>query len=424
MKSRPAAALTLSALIAGACALDAGPQAAPAPKATVAPPQAPAGAASTATAPAAAPKIVDPRTEALIAWLEGFFPWGAGETVVDDLGVKIPGYRFIRAKKSYTAEPRMNDQTFAALDDDGKSAIVGDAFADEARMKAPQPVRTDADLAGIKAQVETYLRGRFKIALDPAHDRKGWKGFLVQPDTGYGYYAIQGWVKADDGSVAILGRVWDRQRSIPEQRKELIKIGPQTPVMGPADARVTVVEYSDMQCGYCKKRTADWEPLAEKLGKELKIKRYFKMFPLVTEHPWAFRAASAGLCFFDKDPKQFLRWKSNVYARQEEMNVPALDTFALDFAVAGGVPEQEFKDCYLQSKISNRILADITEGFSVRVRSTPTYFIDGVMISWFQDNMMEEYLRKTFLKGAGLPLPTPVATKAAAAPAAPKAPAH
>ncbi len=45
----------------------------------------------------------------------------------------------------------------------------------------------------------------------------------------------------------------------------------------------------------------------------------------------------------------------------------------------------------------------------MRVRSTPTYFIDGVYVAWFADNTMEEFLRKTYLGGRGLPLPTPVA---------------
>jgi len=40
------------------------------------------------------------------------------------------------------------------------------------------------------------------------------------------------------------------------------------------------------------------------------------------------------------------------------------------------------------------------------VRATPTYFIDGVAVSWFADNLMEEFLRKTYLGGRGLPLPT------------------
>ena len=64
------------------------------------------------------------------------------------------------------------------------------------------------------------------------------------------------------------------------------------------------------------------------------------------------------------------------------------------------------------------VLEDLAEGFAVRVRSTPTYFVDGVPVSWFSDPLMEEYLRKTYLKGAGLPAPAAKAPAAAAKPQA------
>ena len=55
----------------------------------------------------------------------------------------------------------------------------------------------------------------------------------------------------------------------------------------------------------------------------------FKSFPLTFDHPWAFRAASAGRCFYELKPELFLRWKSQVYGKQDELNVAALDSFAV-----------------------------------------------------------------------------------------------
>lgn len=373
-------------------------------------PQVPA--APTAAQPA--PKVAsDPRLSALLSWLEPVFPWGAGETTLDELTqVKIRGHRLMKASKKYTVEARMNDTAFVALEDGGRWAVVGDAILDEARLKNPKPVQGEADLAGIREQLKRYLRGPFRIVLDPAGDRlPAFRGVKVLADTGYGTYQLSAVLTADDGAVLLLGRAWDRRRSIPEQRREMIRL-PGTPFSGPADATVTVVEYSDMQCPFCKKRTADWEPLLEKLGKDLKVRRYFKPFPLVNDHPWAFRASSAGLCFFQKEPALFLRWKANVYSRQETLTVSDLDMFALDFASANDVPEESFRGCYLQGKTTDRILGDLTEGFALRVRSTPSYFVDGVLVSWFTDSLMEEFLRRTYLGGKGLPLPTPTATAA------------
>jgi protein-disulfide isomerase len=381
-------------------------------------------AASPAAGQAAAPRPATSSAPArpgpndgLLEWVEAFFAWGEGKMTLDPVGPIAfgTGARLLVAKKTYTADARMNDQAYVVADDATKTVLVGDVMYDEERAKKPAPVRGEADLEGLRNKLKQYLIGGFSLVLDPATDRKGWKAVIVKNDTGYGNYPMAGWVKADDGSLLVLGRWWDRTRPVAEQRKEYIKLAG-TPATGPADARVTVVEYSDMQCGYCKKRTLDFENLVERMAKELKVRRYIKSFPLTGAHPWAFRASSAGRCFFDGPggADLFFRWKSNVYAKQDEMSVPQVDAFAMDFAVANEVDERAFRACYLQAKASEKIHADLAEGWAMRVRSTPTYFIDGVYVSWFADNIMEEFLRKTYLGGKGLPLPTPVAKTPAA----------
>jgi hypothetical protein len=364
---------------------------------------------------AAAPKSADPRTEALLGWLEGFFPYGPGELTLDALdAVKIPGWRLYRAAKKFSADERANDQAFVLADDTGKTAIVGDVFVDEARLKAPRPVASESDLDSLRELLGRFLRGRFRISFDPSLDRRSFKGLKIQHETGYGAYEIPALVSSWDGAVLLIGRAWDRGRGFAEQRRAMIRLDGAA-AQGPADAAVTIVEYSDMQCPFCKKRAADLDALVLKLGKELKIRKVSKMFP-ISEHTWAFRAASAGRCFYEKNKDAFYSWKSSVFARQETLSVGELDNFALDFAVANGISEESFRSCYLQGSAVTRVLDDLSEGFAVRVRATPTYFVDGVPLSWFSDNLMEEYLRKTYLKGAGLPLPAP------AAPAGPKAP--
>jgi protein-disulfide isomerase len=376
-----------------------------------APPK-PSGPASPAAAQAPARPS---QSDAFLQWVEPFFAWGEGKVTLETVPQVVlgGGARLVVAKKTFTADARMNDQAYLVVEEGGKTVLVGDVIYDEERAKnsVPVPVRTEADLAGLRTRLKQFLVGAFSLVLDPASDRRGWKAVTVKADTGYGNYPMPGWVKADDGTLLILGRWWDRARPVAEQRREYVKlIG--TPATGPADARITVVEYSDMQCGFCKKRTLDFENLVAKLGKELKIRRYLKSFPLTGAHPWAFRASSAGRCFFDGPggADLFFRWKSNVYAKQEELSVPQVDAFAMDFAVANELDEKAFRACYLQAKASEKIHTDLAEGWAMRVRSTPTYFIDGVYVSWFGDNVMEEFLRKTYLGGRGLPLPTPSAS--------------
>ncbi len=361
----------------------------------------------------AALRSAAPKTDALLQWLETFFPWGPGEAKLEEAAViKVPGFRVYRVEKNYSVDPKPSDQLFAAVEEAGGAVLVGDAIGDEARLKNPHPVRTNADLLNMRDLLKRGFPGTPRLSLDPSLDRKEWKGVQIRRETGYGEYSIPAYVSARDGAVLFIGRFWDRNRSVADQRREMLKLA-DTPAVGPADARVAVVEFSDMECPSCKRRTTDWDALQAKLAGELKIRRYLKNFPLTDAHPWAFRAASAARCFFERSSELYFRYKSNVYARQEELNVAAVDAFSLAFAVDNGVPEEVFKGCYLQDRTSRKILADMTEGWTVRVRSTPTYFVDGVAVSWFADTIMEEFLRRTYLGGKGLPLATPAPAKPA-----------
>jgi len=405
---RTLAVLAAAALLA--CRAGGAPQAAAAEKPAAAGTPKPAAP----SAPAAAPKVADPRTEALVRWMDDYFPYGAGEMKIDALdAVQVPGWRLYRVSKSFAGDQRANDQAFVLTDDGGKSAIVGDLFLDEARLKTPKPIAGEADIDALRELLARFLRGRFKVSFDPSLDRRSFKGVKVQHDTGYGAYEIGGFVSSGDGALLVLGRAWDRGKGFAEQRRAMIRLEG-APTQGPADATVTIVEYSDMQCPFCKKRAGDLDALVARLGKELTIRRVSKAFP-ISDHAWAFRAASAGHCFNETRKGLYFSWKSNVFGRQETLSVGELDTFALDFAVANGISEEAFRSCYLQGAAVTKVLGDLAEGFAVRVRSTPTYFVDGVPISWFADGLMEEYLRKTYLKGAGLPLPGADPPKAAAA---------
>ncbi len=104
--------------------------------------------------------------------------------------MKIPGWRLYRAAKKFTADERANDQAFVLADDTGKTALVGDVFVDEARLKAPKPVLGESDLDTLRELLGRFLRGRFKISFDPSIDRRSFKGLKIQHESGYGAYDI------------------------------------------------------------------------------------------------------------------------------------------------------------------------------------------------------------------------------------------
>jgi hypothetical protein len=119
--------------------------------------------ASPAAAQAPAPAKGPVKTDPFASWIEGFFPWGPGELAIEELSqIKIPGAKLFRATKSHPTEQRFSDQAFLALEDGGKTAIVGDLFLDEARTGRATPIRSDADLEGLRTALKKYLRAPFQ----------------------------------------------------------------------------------------------------------------------------------------------------------------------------------------------------------------------------------------------------------------------
>src|SRR5215470_6547044 len=81
------------------------------------------------------------------------------------------------------------------------------------------------------------------------------------------------------------------------------------PSKGPANAKVTIVEYSDFQCPFCSRgySTIEKQVLANYGDK---VKFYYKNYPLPF-HPWAKKAAIAAACAKEQKPEAF--WKLYSY---------------------------------------------------------------------------------------------------------------
>jgi protein-disulfide isomerase len=168
---------------------------------------------------------------------------------------------------------------------------------------------------------------------------------------------------------------------------------------GPADAKVTAVEYADMECGHCKFRGLQMDRLLEANTGIVSVRRYYKFFPLWLAHVWAMKAASAADCIFRfAGAGPMFHFKQAVYANQEAMTVGGIDQLAVSTAAGEGVSTSDFLGCYLRDESFGRVVKDLEEGYRLGVNSTPTYFVDGTEITWIDDTAMEDYLRTIFPK--------------------------
>jgi protein-disulfide isomerase len=272
------------------------------------------------------------------------------------------------------------------VSDDGKWFFDGDTVTNP----NPQPVKSAADLQWIEQKSAALYRTRARALMVPERDAAGLKGVAIAVETGFGPMRVPGYV-TPDGARFFNGMLWDFQGDPREERKKRIDLSAQR-FEGKPDGAVTIVEYADMECGYCRFRGTQMDALLE-ANPSLSYKRYYKFFPLWFSHVWSMKAASAADCIFRFAKGQMFAFKKQVYAQQPVLTVSSIDELAITFAEAAGIQRQDFLACYLRDDSLADVRKDLDEGQRLGVKSTPTYFIDGTEITWIEDKVMEDFLK-------------------------------
>lgn len=140
---------------------------------------------------------------------------------------------------------------------------------------------------------------------------------------------------------------------------------------GPADAPVSIVEFSDFQCPYC----ANMATTLNRLRNEYSglVRLVFKQMPL-SIHPQAAKAAEASLCAANQG--RFWEMHDRLFDQQTAL---AGGRFA-ELAEKVGLDVPAFENC-LESQMFARVVnTERIEGVGVGITATPTFFINGRMI--------------------------------------------
>ena len=149
-------------------------------------------------------------------------------------------------------------------------------------------------------------------------------------------------------------------------------------VRGDKNARVNLVEFSDLQCPACKA----YEPVVEQVLKDLsgKVKLTYKHFPL-TIHKNSMAADKAAEAAGAQD--KFWEMHDLLFNKQEEWS--ELDATAVvdkynEYAKTLGLDVEKFKLDYNNKDFEKKITDMENEGTNVGVLATPTFFINGVKV--------------------------------------------
>jgi protein-disulfide isomerase len=144
-------------------------------------------------------------------------------------------------------------------------------------------------------------------------------------------------------------------------------------VRGDEKAPVTIVEFADFQCPYCKSVQATLNALLVKYQGQVKLA--YRDFPLRALHPQAQIAAEAGRCAGEHG--KFWEYHDALYADQKKLSQSDL----LETARRLGLPEKAIDSCLASGKFRAKIEQDIQEGTRAGVDATPGFFINGVFLN-------------------------------------------
>jgi protein-disulfide isomerase len=145
-----------------------------------------------------------------------------------------------------------------------------------------------------------------------------------------------------------------------------------SPVRGPSDAWVTMVEFADFECPYCGEEEPVITALLQAYPNDLRL--VFKNFPLTGIHPDALGAAIAAECAYEQG--DFWPMHDLLYANQSALQSQDL----LAFAESAGVDVNAWQSCLSTEPPATAIAADVALATTLDVDATPTFFVNGELV--------------------------------------------
>ena len=180
-----------------------------------------------------------------------------------------------------------------------------------------------------------------------------------------------------DGRHAVIGDIIPfGVRPFDGTRKELEK-GITGPSRGPADAAVTLVEFSDLQCPHCKEAAPTLDKV---MADEPKARLVFQNFPLPS-HDWAAKAAAYADCVGRSSNDAFWKFVQAAYDAQTGITAANADEKLTGLADLAGVKGADIAACAAKPETASRVEQSEALGKSLDVNSTPTLFINGRKLS-------------------------------------------
>lgn len=277
-----------------------------------------------------------------------------------------------------------------------KQSQQTDAKSDSPSAGKSSPPQTPAASGAIEKHVEDFLRkwyawgSDFQVKIGP-----------VKPSPASDLYEVPVQVTAQGGSDEAVVYVTKDGHYMLRGDLQDLNGDPLTETMrkmnlqgaaskGPADAKVVLVEFGDLECPSC--RQLDYV-LRSVLPKYPQVRLVFKDFPLETIHPWAMTAAITGRCVLQQSSDAFWKYHDSVYDNQDVISPENAYNKLTELAVQAGAGEDKLKPCVADPKTQELVRQSLAEGHALDVTSTPTTFVDGRRMVGPNQEVLEQYIQ-------------------------------
>jgi protein-disulfide isomerase len=143
-----------------------------------------------------------------------------------------------------------------------------------------------------------------------------------------------------------------------------------SPVMGNADAPVTMIEFTDFQCPFCRRYSNGTFPQIIKDYVETgKVRYVVRQFPLKPIHPKAVKASEASLCAGDQG--KYWEMHDRIFKMTKSFEMEEW----VRLAEGLGLEMNSFNDCLQSGKKTSEVDRDIKEGTDLGMSGTPGFFL-------------------------------------------------
>ena len=159
------------------------------------------------------------------------------------------------------------------------------------------------------------------------------------------------------------------------------------PVRGNPDAKVTIINFDDLECGYCARMHQTFFPDTVNHYKGL-IKFVYKDFPLEEIHPWAVHAAVNANCLASQNGDIYWTYVDYLHSHGEEVNgadrdlkksFEALDRIARQEGTLGKLDSTKLDAC-IAKQDETQVRSSAHEAETLGLEGTPAMFINGERI--------------------------------------------